>query len=34
MPNPHYVPLVETTRGGIVESIHYGSIAVCDTQGR
>ena len=34
MPIPQYVPLVETTRGAIVESIHYGAIAVCDTQGR
>ncbi|HNR02863.1 MAG TPA: asparaginase [Anaerolineaceae bacterium] len=33
MPFPHYVPLVETTRGGIVESIHYGAIAVCDATG-
>ena len=34
MPFPHYVPLVETTRGGIAESIHYGAIAVCDPAGR
>ena len=31
-PSP-YVPLVETTRGPIVESIHYGAIAVCDARG-
>lgn len=30
---PHHVPLVETTRGPIVESIHYGSLAVCDPAG-
>lgn len=34
MPLPSYVPLVETTRGPIVESIHYGAIAVCDPAGR
>lgn len=34
MPFPQYVPLVETTRGGIVESLHYGAIAVCDPSGR
>ncbi len=34
MPFPQYVPLVETTRGGIVESLHYGAIAVCDPAGR
>ena len=33
MPLPSYVPLVETTRGPIVESIHYGAIAVSDTRG-
>ncbi len=26
-------PLVEVTRGGIVECTHYGSIAVCDAEG-
>src|SRR5438309_7159532 len=26
------VPLVETTRGGCVESVHYGAIAVVDAQ--
>ena len=30
---PSYVPLVVTTRGPIVESVHYGAIAVCDPQG-
>jgi L-asparaginase II len=30
---PSYVPLVETTRGSIVESIHYGAIAVSDARG-
>ena len=34
MPYPQYVPLVETTRGSIVESIHYGAIAVCNPAGR
>lgn len=29
-----YLPLVEYTRGGIVESLHSGAIAVADTQGR
>jgi L-asparaginase II len=27
------VPLVETTRGGRVESVHYGAVAVVDVQG-
>jgi L-asparaginase II len=29
-----YLPLVELTRGGIVESLHYGALAVADAQGR
>jgi len=29
-----HVPLAAVTRGGIVESVHRGSIAVCDHQGR
>ena len=33
MPFPSYVPLVETTRGPIVESIHFGAIAVSDPTG-
>lgn len=33
MPSPLYVPLVETTRGPIVESVHYGALAVCDAGG-
>ena len=28
------IPLVEVTRGGRVESIHYGAVAVVDAQGR
>jgi L-asparaginase II len=28
------VPLIETSRGGALENIHFGAIAVCDTQGR
>lgn len=30
----HYVPLVEVTRGEIVESIHYGAFCVADRKGR
>ncbi|MFL7893380.1 MAG: asparaginase, partial [Anaerolineales bacterium] len=33
MAKPDQLPLYELTRGGIVESIHYGSIAVSDSQG-
>lgn len=29
-----YLPLVEYTRGGIVESLHTGAVAVADAQGR
>jgi L-asparaginase II len=29
-----YLPLVELTRGPLVESIHFGAMAVCDPQGR
>jgi len=33
--NPYaYTPLVEVTRGPLVESVHYGAIAVVDSQGR
>lgn len=28
------VPLVETTRGGTLECVHFGALAVADTQGR
>ena len=31
---PGHVPLVETTRGGTTECVHYGSIAVVDTNGK
>lgn len=31
--SPHHVPLVELTRGDIVESIHFGSFAVVDRDG-
>jgi L-asparaginase II len=31
---PRHIPLVETTRGGTTECVHYGSIAVVDTHGR
>ena len=33
-PRSPYQPLVEYTRGGIVESVHAGAIAVVDGQGR
>ncbi|MBI5276882.1 MAG: asparaginase [Burkholderiales bacterium] len=28
------VPLIETLRGGTLENMHFGVVAVCDTQGR
>lgn len=31
---PGHVPLAVATRGGIVEAVHYGSIAVVDSDGR
>ena len=31
---PRHVPLVETTRGGTTECVHYGSIAVVDPAGK
>ena len=34
MNTPGYVPLVELTRGPIVESIHYGALVVSDTSGK
>ncbi|KAF0106033.1 MAG: L-asparaginase II family protein, partial [Chloroflexi bacterium] len=34
MQTPHYVPLVVATRGSIVESVHYGAIAICDLTGK
>jgi L-asparaginase II len=34
MPTPAHAPLVVTTRGGLVECVHHGSIAVVDLQGR
>jgi len=33
MPDQRYPPLIEFTRGGIVESIHYGAIAIVDVLG-
>jgi L-asparaginase II len=30
----NYVPLIETTRGGMTECIHYGAIAVVDVRGK
>jgi L-asparaginase II len=32
--NRDYEPLVHLTRGGIVESVHYGAFAVVDAQGK
>ena len=29
-----YVPLIELTRGPLVESIHFGALAVVDSSGR
>lgn len=34
MPIPAHVPLVVTTRGGLVECVHHGSIAVVDLDGK
>jgi L-asparaginase II len=31
---PRHVPLVETTRGGTTECVHYGSVAVVDPAGK
>ena len=33
MPSSHFVPLVETSRGSLVECIHYGALAVSDSNG-
>ncbi len=33
-PWPHFVPLVVFTRGPLVESVHYGALAVVDRTGR
>jgi L-asparaginase II len=33
MPDSSYLPLFELTRGEIVESIHFGALAVADAQG-
>jgi L-asparaginase II len=34
MPFPYYEPMVEVTRGEIVESLHFGALAVVDVSGR
>lgn len=34
MPSPSYLPIFELTRGDIVESIHYGAIAVAEATGK
>jgi L-asparaginase II len=31
---PSLVPLIETYRGDTLENVHFGAVAVCDTQGR
>lgn len=31
--NPSHIPLVEVTRGPLVDCIHYGSFAICDSAG-
>jgi L-asparaginase II len=31
---PSLIPLVETYRGGTLENVHFGAVAVCDAQGR
>jgi L-asparaginase II len=31
---PSLVPLIETHRGATLENVHFGAVAVCDTQGR
>ena len=33
MNNPNYSPIFETTRGDIVESLHYGAFAIVDVSG-
>jgi L-asparaginase II len=33
MRSPHYLPIFELTRGKIVESVHYGAIAIVDPAG-
>jgi L-asparaginase II len=34
MSKTQFVPLVEVTRGSIVESIHFGAFAICDASGK
>jgi L-asparaginase II len=34
MPDSPYLPLIELTRGKVVESIHFGALAVADRHGR
>ena len=34
MPHENYQPLVEVTRGSIVESVHFGALAVVDSAGQ
>jgi L-asparaginase II len=33
-PESHFTPLAEVTRGGLVESVHSGAVAVVDSSGR
>ena len=34
MSAPNHVPIAVTTRGGRIECVHYGSIAVVDREGK
>ena len=34
MPSQSYLPIYEATRGSIVESVHFGAIAVVDASGQ
>jgi len=34
MPHENYQPMVEVTRGSIVESVHFGALAVVDARGQ
>lgn len=33
-PHPPHVPLAAATRGAMIDAVHYGSVAVCDRDGR
>ncbi len=34
MEKQSFIPLVELTRGEIVESVHFGTVTVCDNPGK